>query len=98
MNEREDRQYVLGEDVTDLATPEELSGTGLLAVELLVEELEALESMGERQGKSAVEVARTAINFYIWINPTTITLSSDSYAPNVMTGGQSKVSIARIPA
>ncbi len=86
MSENEDRQFQLGEDITDAASAAELTGTGILDVELPVNEIEALELFSERIGKSSFEVAKEAIQYYIGINSTTITLTAGGRPANTTTG------------
>jgi len=86
MSENEDRQFQLGDDITDAASAAELTGTGVLAVELPLDDIEALELFSERIGKSSFEVAKEAIQHYIDINSTTITLTAEGRPANRITG------------
>jgi hypothetical protein len=61
----EDQNFELGEDITIDATPEILTNTGVLALELTLNELEALDAIGEKNGLSALEAATEAIRLYV---------------------------------
>ncbi len=86
MSENEDRQFQLRDDITGAASAAELTGTGVLAVELPLNDIEALESLSERLGKSSFEVAKEAIQHYIGINSTTITLTAGGRPANMFGG------------
>jgi hypothetical protein len=62
---KEDENYQLGEDITEQAAPFRSSGTSVLAIEISLEQLEALDTRGEMTGQSALEVARDAISYYV---------------------------------
>jgi hypothetical protein len=57
----EEREYMLGEDVTSAARPRSKSGTAVLSVRLTAEELSAIERVALETGKTLSQVVREAL-------------------------------------